>query len=587
MRHAIISTALQSEMDIVFVRQRARSVAARLGFDAQDQTRIATAVSEIARNAYAYGGGGRAEFLLDGEPRSQAMVIRISDTGPGIRQLETILEGRYKSRTGMGLGIIGAKRLMDEVSIDTAPGKGTVVELRKARPSRAATLAPQALGALASAVAREDSGDPLGALRDQNRELINSLSELKERNEELKTLSRELEDTNRGVVALYSELDEKAEQLRQASELKTRFLSNMSHEFRTPLNSILAISRMLIDRIDGELTPEQARQVGYIRQSAEHLTELVNDLLDLAKVEAGKLDVKATRFTITELFGGLRGAMRPLQTSEAVALVFEEAPGLPALVTDEGKVAQILRNFISNALKFTETGEVRVKAFADPAAEVVTIAVSDTGIGIAPGDQGRIFDEFVQVENRLQARSKGTGLGLPLSRKLAELIRGEVLVTSEPGQGSCFSLVIPAEFNGTKAAGVAPTSPQTRRVLIVDDDEAFRYVLRQIIGSDPAYEVVEAENGLEALDSIRVARPDAILLDVQMPVMDGPALLRRLREEPATAAIPVIVSTSHVIDPALRTQLGVAQALISKEALSRDVLLSLLAGVTGGAEPVA
>jgi signal transduction histidine kinase/CheY-like chemotaxis protein len=575
----ILSTRISSETDVVFVRQRARRIAERLGFDAQDQTRIATAVSEIARNAFAYAGGGRAEFLADLDRQPQELVVRITDHGQGIPHLATILEGRYRSLTGMGLGIIGAKRLMDGFDIQTSPGGGVAVEMRKKRSPRLARLPASALSTVAAAVGRELDSDPMTALRDQNRELVASLSELKDRNEELEKLGRELEDTNRGVVALYSELDEKAEQLRQASELKTRFLSNMSHEFRTPLNSILAISRMLQDRIDGDLTPEQMRQVGYIRQSAEHLTELVNDLLDLAKVEAGKLDVRTSRFSATELFGGLRGAMRPLQTTDRVALVFEDADGVPLLCTDEGKVAQILRNFISNALKYTEVGSVVVSAAWDEARDRVSFAVADTGIGIAPGDRGRIFDEFVQLENRLQARSKGTGLGLPLSRKLAQLLRGDVTVASVPGQGSTFTLTIPPHYAEHPAIDLPAGSP--RQVLVADDDESFRYIVRQLIGSEGRFELAEARNGVEALESIRRNRPDVLLLDVQMPELDGPAVLQALQDDPDTRSLPVIMSTSHVIDPELRSRLSSARALLSKDALSRDVLLSLLAGVAG------
>src|SRR5262249_47666402 len=161
---------------------------------------------------------------------------------------------------------------------------------------------------------------------------------------------------------LYAELDEKADHLRRADALKTKFLSNMSHEFRTPVNSILALSRMLLERTDGELTAEQARQITFIRKAAEGLSELVNDLLDLAKVEAGKITVHPVEFEVGNLFGALRGMLRPLLVSESVALVFEAPEGLPVLRTDEGKVSQILRNFISNALKFTEHGEVRVSA---------------------------------------------------------------------------------------------------------------------------------------------------------------------------------------------------------------------------------
>ena len=189
----------------------------------------------------------------------------------------------------MGLGLVGARRLMDLFDINSKPGQGTTVDLGRHLPERRNRITQAKLSESAAALKREDAVDPLAALRDQNRELIQSLEEIRRRDEESKQLSEELGDTNRGVVALYAELDARAEQLRKASELKTRFVSNMSHEFRTPLNSILALSRLLHDGIDGELTPEQERQVGYIRCSAESLLELVNDLLDLARVEAGKL----------------------------------------------------------------------------------------------------------------------------------------------------------------------------------------------------------------------------------------------------------------------------------------------------------
>src|SRR5262249_20502651 len=209
--------------------------------------------------------------------------------------------------------------------------------------------------------------DALEEVRQQNQELLRTLGELQKRQTELRQLNRELEDTNRGVVALYAELDEKADYLRRASEMKSRFLSNMSHEFRTPLNSIQSLARLLLDRSDGDLMPEQEKQVSYIRKAAEDLTELVNDLLDLAKVEAGKVIVRPTEFEAGPLFGALRGMLRPLLTHNAsVALVFEEPVGVPTLNTDESKVSQILRNFISNALKFTERGEVRVSAVPGP-----------------------------------------------------------------------------------------------------------------------------------------------------------------------------------------------------------------------------
>ena len=288
---------------------------------------------------------------------------------------------------------------------------------------------------------------PFEEIQQQNQELLRTLEELQKRQAELKQLNRELEDTNRGVVALYAELDEKAASLQRANELKTRFLSNISHEFRTPLNSIVSLSRFLLERMDGELTPEQEKQVKFIRKSGEGLSELVNDLLDLAKVEAGKTVVHPSEFEVSDLFGALRGMLRPLLAdNSSISLVFEEPIGIPMLRTDEGKVAQILRNFISNALKYTEHGEVRVAA-AMGSGNTVIFSVADTGIGIAPEDQERIFEEFIQLDNSMQKRVKGTGLGLPLSRKLAELLGGSVSVKSELNVGSTFFAVIPLVYS--------------------------------------------------------------------------------------------------------------------------------------------
>ena len=336
----IVTVPIENEADVVTVRQRAHRLAELLGFERQDQTRIATAVSELARNAYSYAKGGRAEFILDPASLPQVFHVRISDKGPGIADVQVILDGQYRSKSGMGLGILGARRLMHHFTIESKADKGTIVEVGHDLPARAAPVTRTKLAEIAATLQKGTSADPLEALRQQNRELMQSLEEIRRKDEESKQLDQELNDTNRGVVALYSELDERAEQLRHASELKTKFLSNMSHEFRTPLNSVLALSRLLLDRIDGELTPEQERQVGYIRRSAEGLLEMVNDLLDLAKVEAGKVDIRPTAFTIGEMFGGLRGALRPLLTGQAVDLIFEIPDQVPNLFTDEGKVSR-------------------------------------------------------------------------------------------------------------------------------------------------------------------------------------------------------------------------------------------------------
>jgi signal transduction histidine kinase len=571
----ILAVAVLSESDIVIARQRARRIAELLGFERQDQTRIATSVSEIARNAFGYGGGGRVEFILDKKRSPQELLIRVSDKGKGIEDLDAVLEGRYRSESGLGLGIVGARRLVDRFEIESSPGAGTRVVLAKALPQRASGVSREKLEKIVAQLAREAADEPLATIREQNLELMRTLAELQARQDELAKINRELEDTNRGVVALYAELDEKAEQLRQASELKSRCLSNISHEFRTPLNSILALSRLLLDQVDGALTEEQHRQVGYIRKSAQGLSELVNDLLDLAKVEAGKIDVRPVTFTVEELFGSLRGALKPLQTSPAVELVFEEPVGLPILITDEAKVVQVLRNFISNALKFTEAGEVRVSASFNRARQCVTFAVRDTGIGIAPEHKSYIFEEFSQIENRLQSKAKGTGLGLPLSKKLAELLGGEVHLESSPGLGSTFTLTIPARFGAAGGQELGPECPRCRpRILVIDDEEAFRYVMRQLIGH--SYDVLEAIDGMDGLQKARDSRPDVIFLDLRMPKLDGYALLKELAADPATRDIVVIVSTSSEIGPEQLLRLSRTHAILSKDSLSRESVSSLL-----------
>lgn len=274
---------------------------------------------------------------------------------------------------------------------------------------------------------------------------------------EVAALNAELDETNKGVVALYAELDDKAEQLRQASELKSRFLSYMSHEFRTPLGSIRSISRILLDRMDGPLTAEQDKQVKFIQASAAELTEMVNDLLDLAKIEAGRVAISPAWFEMVDLFAALRGMFKPILDTESVSLVMEEPVGVPRVFTDDKKLSQILRNFISNALKFTQEGEVHVTARSDDG-QSVTFSVSDTGIGIAPEHHAAIFEDFVQVDSPIQKRLRGTGLGLSLSKRLAGLLGGTVAVRSDLGKGSTFSVTIPVHYpgGGNGSGGAAP-----------------------------------------------------------------------------------------------------------------------------------
>jgi signal transduction histidine kinase/CheY-like chemotaxis protein len=685
---------IRFENDVVIARQKTRAIAAALKFDPQDQIRIATAVSEIARNTFQYGGGGAAEFRMD-DLRGM-LLVTLRDKGRGINNLNEIMAGKYVSQTGMGLGIVGAKRLMDHFQIETRPGGGTIVELGKKIPHQAARVGPAELKTILASIERA-SQDPYDELKQQNKDLLNTLQELREKQEELAQLNRELDETNRGVVALYAELNEKADFLQHASELKTRFLSNMSHEFRTPLNSIMALSQILLDRLDGNLSPEQDRQVRYICNSAKDLTELVNDLLDLAKVEAGKVTLRPSTFDVTSLFSALRGMLRPLLSqNSSVVLAFEDADSIPQMYSDEAKVSQILRNFISNALKFTERGEIRVSAALAPDGCVI-FSVVDTGIGIAPEDQERIFQEWTQIEGKLQRTVKGTGLGLPLSKKFAQLLGGDVSVKSEPGLGSTFLATIPLNFageteivsvpdmkreldsekspvlivednaealfvyekylKGTRFQPVPATSIKqarealgsfrpvaiildvllqgehswellqdlkrsapdknipvfvvtvidnrekalalgadgfhtkpvdrhwlmenlqnavwnsaARKLLVIDDEEVSRYLVRSVLGQTN-FRIIEAATGRDGLQKARDEQPAVIILDLSMPDSSGFEVLRRLKENPRTSAIPVIIHTSKVLDDQEREALSDAVMIVSKESESRERLL--------------
>ncbi|HVE41174.1 MAG TPA: ATP-binding protein [Planctomycetota bacterium] len=546
MKTTLLTLELKYEPDIVAARQRARQIASLLSFDTQDQTRLATAVSEIVRNAFEYAGGGKVEFLLEDEPAM--LSVRVSDRGPGIPQLTEVLQGQYVSRTGMGLGILGARRLMDRFDVQCPPGQGTTVVLGKRLTGIDGLLTPRRVLEITEALARQVPDDPFQEVQRQNQELLRTLDELKRRQEDLARLNSELEDTNRGVVALYAELDEKADYLRRAYDVKSKFLSNMSHEFRTPLNSILSISRILLDRMDGDLTSEQEKQVEFVRKSAETLSELVNDLLDLAKVEAGKLVVRPGEFNATTLFSGLRGMLKPLLAqNSSINLIFDDATGLPALLTDEGKVSQILRNFISNALKYTEHGEVRVTA-ARGSAHTIVFSVKDQGIGIAPEHLTRIFDEFHQVEGPLHKKHKGTGLGLPLSKKLAELLGGVIRVESKPGVGSTFSAEIPTVYSGPQEVllfeelSIRP-DPSRVPVLVVEDNRETLFVYEKYL-KGTGFQAIPARNLSDARRALEAFRPAAILLDVLLEYENTWSLLSELKSEEKTRDIPVIVVTT-------------------------------------------
>jgi signal transduction histidine kinase/CheY-like chemotaxis protein len=557
-RYSILTIRLRHERHVVHARQRAREISALLGFEHQDQIRLATAASELARNAFRYANNGSVEFLVSAGP-PQLFLISVTDSGPGIRNLAEILDGKYVSQTGLGKGIVGTRRLMDSFDIRSSP-EGTRAEAGKALPASTKAVDGEGVRRIVAELARSGAADPFDEVERQNQELLKTLAELREKQDELAALNRELEDTNRGVVALYAELDRNADDLRRVSDLKTSFLSNLSHEFRTPLNSITSLCQMLMSRADGELTAEQEKQVAYVQSSAAELSELVNDLLDLAKVEAGKIDVKPRHFEVQELFATLRGMLKPLLTGNSLDLIFEADPDLPPMHTDEGKVSQILRNLISNALKFTRRGHVRLTARLEDDG-FVAFKVADTGIGIAPEDQARIFEEFVQVENDLQATVKGTGLGLPLSRRLAELIGGSISVESELGAGSTFTVRVPLRFSKTEppVGMVNSTQGAGPAILFIEDNPETRFVHESALKNSD-FRTLFVLSIPECRALMRTLTPAAVALD---RFIDGEDCLYYIRELKDSGYAGPILVISVVDDPHSAFDAG-ADAFLAK-----------------------
>lgn len=554
---------VRGEDDVVRAHQTTRTIVAQLGFSTFEQTRIATAMSEIARNALIYAGGGSVSVGID-DGRS-ALSIVVLDRGPGVPDLPAVLAGERRSATGLGVGIPGARRLMDTFAIESTSA-GTRVEMTKRIPRHAGKVDVARVNHVRAQLAGQLADDPTQEIRRLQRDIA-------ERDARIVELTEELTETNRGVMALHAELEERAEYQRNAVELRTRIVSDMGHELRTPLHSISRISEFLLDRLDGELTAEQDKQVRIIHQVAESLTAYVNDLLDLARTDAGRMAVRVAAFSVDALLKTLRRIMQPL-VPRGVALRFVADPDVPRLLTDENKVSQVLRNLVGNALKFTERGHVEVRARRGAGGHVV-FEVEDTGSGIAPEHRELVFREFAQIDS-VQPRMRGSGLGLPLSRRLAALLGGTLELVGSTLPGSTFRFELPARFEGGEpAAEAAPAAaplvesvPTAGRphILVIDDDVASRYVLRRWL--DGRYAVDEAETGQDGLRRA-AERPAAIFLDVVMPDLTGFEVLERLKAEPATRDIPVVVYTALVLGANDRERLGGAVAILRKSTASR------------------
>ena len=426
--------------------------------------------------------------------------------------------------------------------------------------------------------ANEELGEQSRVLSESQLNLEEQRAELEQTNVQLAEQAEALTARNAALSQAQSELKERAIDLQRASRYKSEFLANMSHELRTPLNSALILSKLLMENKPGNLTGEQLKFAGTIHSAGQDLLNLINDILDLSKVEAGKLDIAPRPLELRALADSMRRLFQPLAQDKQLKFEVKLAPGLPAsIVTDSQRIEQVLRNLLSNAIKFTEKGSVTLSI--EPRGDRVAFVATDTGIGIPAAHQQRVFEAFHQGDGALNRRYGGTGLGLSISRQLAGLLGGDLGLTSVEGEGSVFTLTLPLEMplpmpapearrerqepapalaqlppspqDGSQAparrkatafaddrAELTPDATPQRLALVVEDDPNFAAILFDL-AHEMQYRCLVATEAREALELASAHLPQAILLDVRLPDGSGLAVLQRLKEDPRTRHIPV------------------------------------------------
>ena len=431
-REKIGSIFVRSESDIVRVRDRVRMVARELGFDNVTQIKLTTAVSELTRNIYEYAKTGSITVSIIERDGQRGMEIIAEDTGPGIANLDKVLSGQFQSKTGLGRGITGSQRLMDYFNVDSAPGSGTRIETVKWFELEQRALKP--IDQIRQLFFSSSESGAVEELQAQNKELVRVLGELTESRSELEQINRALQTAN--------------EKLKQVDEMKSRFISTIAHEVRTPLNAIIGLIQVLgRDRRD-PLTPRQRETVERLEKSATMLVTLVNDLLDLSRLQAGRMQIKVQTFSVADLIDSISNGLKQTATNKGVTLSYEVAPDLLEINSDPTKVAQVITNLTSNAIKFTPAaGSVTIRAGRD-AGQMWHVEVTDSGIGMEEGQVPLIFEEFRQVNIASPHHSGGTGLGLPITKRLVELLGGRIKVVSSPDLGSTFTVIWPLDVRG-------------------------------------------------------------------------------------------------------------------------------------------
>jgi len=368
---------------------------------------------------------------------------------------------------------------------------------------------------------------------------------LEQKNQELLSQTNELKRQSDEMAAQNTEMETQQIQVEEANRLKSEFLSNMSHELRTPLNSVMALSQVLIRQAEDKLSEEELNYLKVIARNGKNLLALINDILDLAKIESGKMDFRAKLFSLSSAVEVIIERLEPVAEDKGIELSLKIADDLPQLESDEKRVHQILQNLIGNAVKFTSAGNVTVTARSD--AENVHIEISDTGIGISEKNLPLIFEEFRQVDGTTARQYEGTGLGLSIAYKAVSALGGDLAVESTLGKGSKFSLTLPIRWQrivpGSESFVPKPTAKKLssqKTVLVVDDQPEVVTMIADYL-SQAGYNTITATYGAQALELAEKYRPFAITLDIIMPDMDGFEVLQRLKESPTTRSIPTII----------------------------------------------